>query len=64
MFENQYQETLVEFKGAGKLAKDLPHTVQEEKKDRGLMARLAVGEGRLGTALLERVTSLCKQSKR
>lgn len=64
MFEEQHQEALVELKGAGKLAKDLPHTIQEEKKDGGLLARLAVGECRLGTTLLERVAGLCKQSTR
>lgn len=58
MFEEQHQEALAELEGAGELAKDLPHTVQEEQKDRSLLARLAVGVRRLGTALLEWVTCL------
>lgn len=58
MFKEQHQEALAEFKGARKLAKDLPHTVQEEQENRSLLARLAVGVGRLGAALLERMTRL------
>lgn len=45
VFEEQHQEALAEFKGARKLAKDLPHTVQEEQEDGSLLARLAVGVG-------------------
>lgn len=61
MFEEQHEEGLVELKGAWELAEDLPHTVQEEKKNRRLLARLAVGIGRLGAALLEWVTRLGRQ---
>lgn len=64
VFKEQHQEALTEFKGAGKLAEDLPHTVQEEQEDRSLLARLAIGVGRLGAALLERVTRLGRWSKR
>lgn len=58
MFEEQHQEALTELEGAGELAEDLPHAVQEQQKDRSLLARLAVGVRRLGTALLEWVTCL------
>lgn len=61
MFEEQHEEGFVELKGAWELAEDLPHTVQEEKKNRRLLARLAVGVGGLGAALLERVTRLGQQ---
>lgn len=64
MFEEQHQEALAEFKGARKLAKDLPHAVQEEQEGGSLVTRFAVGVGRLGTALLEWVTSLSGWSKR
>lgn len=64
MFKEQHQEALVEFKGAGKLAKDLPHTVQEEQEDRSLLARLAVRVSWLGTALLKWVTCLDIWAKR
>lgn len=58
VFKEQHQEALTEFKGAWKLAKNLPHTVQEEQEDRRLLARFAVGVGWLGAALLEWVTRL------
>lgn len=58
MFEEQHQEALAEFKGARKLAKDLPHAVQEEQEDGGLLARFAVGVGWLSAALAEWVTRL------
>lgn len=45
MLEEQQQEALIELKGARELAKDLPHTVQEEKENRCLLARLAVAVG-------------------
>lgn len=45
VFKDQHQEALAEFKGAWKLAKDLPHTVQEEQEGRSLLTRLAVGVG-------------------
>lgn len=45
MLEEQQQEALVELKGARELAKDLPHTVQEEKENRCLLTRLAVAVG-------------------
>lgn len=43
MFKEQHQKALAEFKGAWKLAEDLPHAVQEEQEDRCLLAKLAVG---------------------
>ncbi len=58
VLEEQHQEALAEFKGARKLAKDLPHTVQEEQEDGSFLARFAVGVGGLGAAMLERVTRL------
>lgn len=58
MFEEQHQEALAELKGAGKLTQDLPHAVQEEQKDWGLLPRFDVGVGRLGAALLEWVARL------
>lgn len=58
MFEEQHQEALAELEGAGKLAEDLPHAVQEEQEDGSLMARFDVGVGGLGAALLEWVASL------
>lgn len=61
MLEEQQQEALIELKGARELAKDLPHTVQEEKENRCLLARLAVAVGRLGAALLEWMTRLGQQ---
>lgn len=64
MFKEQHQEALAEFKGAWKLAKDLPHAVQEEQEDRCLLTKLAVGVGRLGAALLELVTRLGWKIKR
>lgn len=45
VFEEQHQEALVELKGAGKLAEDLPHAVQEEQEDWSLLARFDVGVG-------------------
>lgn len=58
VFKEQHQKALVEFKGAGKLAEDLPHAVQEEQEDWSLLARFDVGVGRLGAALLEWVSRL------
>lgn len=58
VFKDQHQEAVAELKGTRELADDLPHTVQEQEEDGGLLARLAVGEGRLGAALVERVTRL------
>lgn len=58
MFEEQHQEALAELEGARELPEDLPHAVQEEQKDRSLLARLAVGVRRLGAALLKWVTCL------
>lgn len=45
MFEEQHQEALCEFKRAGKLAKNLPNTIQEEQEDRSFLAGLVVGVG-------------------
>ena len=45
VFKEQHQEALTEFKGAGELAKDLPHTIQEKQEDWSLLARLAIGVG-------------------
>lgn len=61
MFEEQYEKGFVELKGAWELAENLPHTVQEEKKNRCLLARLAVGVCGLGAALPEWVTRLAQQ---
>ena len=58
MLKELHQEVLAEFKGARELPQNLPHAVQEEQEDGGLLARLAVGVGGLGTALLERVACL------
>lgn len=64
MFEEQHKEGFVELEGAWELAEDLPHTVQEEKKNWRLLTRLAVGVCGLGAALLEWVTRLVKDSNR
>lgn len=45
VLKEKHQEALTEFKGAWKLANNLPHTVQEEQEDRRLLTRLAVGVG-------------------
>lgn len=63
MIKEQHQEALAEFKGTWKLVKDLPHAVQEEEEDGSLLTRLAVGEGRLGAAVVERVTRLRQMVK-
>ncbi|KAG7258219.1 hypothetical protein CRUP_036168, partial [Coryphaenoides rupestris] len=42
VLEEEQQETLGELEGAGELPQDLPHAVQEEQEDGGLVARLAV----------------------
>lgn len=45
MFKEHNEELFIEFKGAGELTKDLPHTVQKEEEDWGLPFLLAVGIG-------------------
>lgn len=45
VFEEQHQEALAELEGAGKLAEDLPHAVQEEQEDWSLLARFDVSVG-------------------
>lgn len=45
VFEEQHQEALAELEGAGELAEDLPHAVQEEQEDWSLLARFDVGVG-------------------
>lgn len=64
MFEEQHQEGFVELEGAWELAEDLPHAVQEEKKNWRLLTGLAVGVCGLGAALLEWVARLVKDSNR
>lgn len=64
MLKEKHQEALTEFKGAWKLANNLPHTIQEEQEHRSLLARLAIWIGWQGTSLLEWVTCLGMGSER
>lgn len=52
------QQRLREAQSQGELTPQLPHTVQQQQEDRGLLLETGMGEGRVGTSLLEWVSCL------
>lgn len=57
------EQRLREAQCQGELAPQLPHTVQQQQEDRGLLLETGMGVGRVGTALLEWVSCLEKRKR-